>query len=68
MKKIKVKAWAIVSRGGVLIGGGEKRWFGYTPLCTYRTKLGAKQHLSSMRNDVVVPVEITYSLPSKLKK
>ena len=54
----KIKAWAIVSRGGVLVGGGTKA-YGYTPLCVYSTRQGAKQHLNFTRNDIVVPCIIT---------
>lgn len=62
-EKVKrVKAYAIVSRGNVLIGGGEKL-YGYTPLCVYRTRQGAKNHISLTRpNDKVVPCEITYKI------
>jgi len=61
-KTKKVEAWAIVSLGGVLIGGGDKS-FGYTPLCTYSTKQGATEDISPTRpNDKVVPCTITYSL------
>jgi hypothetical protein len=52
----KIKAWAITSPKGVLVGGGMK--ICYTPLCVYSTRLGAKQHLSSDRNDIVVPCVI----------
>ena len=53
----KIKAWAIVSQGGVLVGGGDK-FFGYTELCIYRTEIGAKKHLNPNRKDKVVPCEI----------
>lgn len=66
-KRKVVKAWAIVSPGGVLIGGGDN-YYGYTPLCTYSTRLGAKAHLSTTRNDIVVPCTITYALPAKDKQ
>ncbi len=51
------KAWAIVSQRGALIGGGHKT-YGYTPLCVYSTRQGAKEHLSTTRNDIVVPCKI----------
>lgn len=61
-----MKAWAIVSRGGVLIGGGDK-FYGYTPLCVYRTKQGAKNNISKTREtDIVVHCEIHFK--TKLKK
>lgn len=67
-KNKTIKAWAIVSRGGILIGGGTK-FYGYTALCVYSTRIAAKEHLSKTRNDVVVPCEITYSLPTpRVKK
>ena len=53
-----VKGWAIVSNGGVLIGGGTK-FNGYTPLCVFSTRQGAKEHISTTREkDKVVPVRI----------
>ena len=55
----KIKAWAIVSRRYTLLGGGDKKW-GYTPLCVFSTRLGAKQHLSKTRNDIVIPCEIVF--------
>ena len=67
MAKKTIKAWAIVSRGGVLIGGGEK-FFGYTELCVFSTRKGATEHLSITRNDIVIPCTISYLLPTKKKK
>lgn len=53
----KFKGWAIVTRRGILVGGGIKYW-GYIPLEVYSTRLGAKEHLNSERNDIVIPCEI----------
>lgn len=61
-KKKTVKAWAIVTRGGVLIGGGEKH-YGYAPLAVYSTRHGAHGHTTLTRpTDVVIPVTITYTV------
>jgi len=57
MRNKKIKAWAITTKGGIIIGGGDKD-FGYTELCIYRTKLAAKQHLNLNRRDIVIPIEI----------
>ncbi len=65
LKSKKVKAWAIVSRGAVLVGGGSKH-YGYTPLCVYSTKISAQIHLSNTRNDIVVPCVISYAVISDL--
>ena len=63
--KKKIKAWAITSSRGVLIGGGDKEW-GYFNLCVYSTREGAKLHLTPTRpTDKIVPCEITYSLKGK---
>lgn len=68
MKKKSIKGWAIVSRGGVLIGGGTKH-FGYTPLDVYSTRLAAKSHFHTTRpNDLIVPITITYQLHNPKKK
>jgi hypothetical protein len=62
-KKTKtVKAWALVSGGGALIGGGDS-YFGYKCLEVFSTKKGAIEHMSVTRpKDRVVPCTIVYEI------
>lgn len=55
----KVKGWAIISKGGVLVGGGTKQ-FGYEELKVFSTRLGAEENMNPSRNDRIVKCEISY--------
>ena len=60
----RTKAWAIVTKRDLIVGGGTKG-YGYTELCVYSTRQGAKEHLSETRNDIVVRCEILILNPPK---